>query len=207
VTGAFSDAYGAAFDAEAPPETSHGMDLYALSLILLDRMVEQMNVEGIALPDLKYVAPGNEVPFDCEQFTVNLTRIISNFQTQDTTYPTMPALLMSSAEFYITCVRCVPTFDDQGNPPPAKASSDAAGQIMRDSRAMRRALEHIVQQCLVAPRNVPQTVGELRTIGPSGGLAASAIMYSVMLVDDWWVDNPQPALPRRIRRTHVVPPR
>jgi hypothetical protein len=167
------------------------LDLQTVAQALLDNVIQQLTEMDIAVPGITCLAPGNEVAFDCEQLTVNLSRIISNFQTQDTTFPTYAAQMMSSAEFYITLVRCIPTIDDSGRMPSPQSQSDAAGVIMRDSRALKRGLEKIKQQHLVVPRNVPETVGELRTIGPSGGFAASTVMYTVMLVDDWWAaDQP-----------------
>jgi hypothetical protein len=173
------------------------MDVQVLAQALLDNMVEQLTAQDIALPSVQYLAPGAEVAFDCEQLTVSLTRIISNFGGADTPFPHPSALLMSSAEFFVTLVRCVPTFDDNGNPPPSSAMSDAAGVIMQDARALRRSLEKIDQAHKIVPRNVPVTIGELRTIGPSGGFAACSIMYTVMLVDNQWAPDQRPVAATR----------
>src|SRR6516162_3799237 len=106
------------------------LDLGVVAQNLLEQLSAELVNRGIVLPDMVYVAPGAEVAFDCEQLTVNMTRIISNMQTQDTPYPTMSALMISSAEFFATLVRCVPTLSDQGVPPSPADSAAAASLIM-----------------------------------------------------------------------------
>lgn len=162
------------------------MDLYQVAQNLLDAVGQHMEEQGIILPEIQYVAPGNEVAYDCELLTVHLVRILSNYQGTDTTFPSPYALLVNSAEFNVTMARCVPVLDEQGNLPPMSELSDSAGGLMRDARAMRRAMEQVVQFCDVAPRNVPQTVGAVQTVGPQGGMAGIFGMYTVQLIDDEW---------------------
>jgi len=161
------------------------MDLFETATKLLDLMSEQLVAQGVSIPERVYAAPGMDLAFDCEQLTVHCSRIIGNFQGADTPYPRIThAILRKSAEFYITLCRCVPTIRDDGSPPSPESLSNAANVVMKDMRALRVALETIEHQHLIVPRNVPVTLGQVSTIGPLGGIAASQISYTLELVDN-----------------------
>lgn len=174
------------------------MDLGALAQTLLDQLKDQLVLQGITLPEMVYLAPGAEVAFDCEQLTVHLTRIISNYSGTDTPFPQPHATLMNSAEFYATMVRCVPVVSDDGSPPEAADQTAAAQVLMRDARAIKRGMEMLQQKHLVVPRNVPVTIGPLNTVGPSGGFAAVTCSYTVQLVDDNWAWDAPAGTPDRM---------
>jgi|SRR5215831_15391311 len=160
------------------------MDIYGAATKLLDLVKQQLTTAGVVLPDRVYVAPGVDLALDCEQLTVHLSRIISNFQGQDTPYPVMThKLLRKSAEFYVTLARCVPSMNDDGSPPPVADMDAAASVVMKDMRELRRALEQIEHQHLMMPINVPVTIGPATTIGPLGGIAASQVSYTCEFTD------------------------
>lgn len=166
------------------------MDLYATATKLLDLVSQQLTTNGVVLPDRVYVAPGVDLAFDCEQLTVHLSRIISNFPGQDTPYPTIThKILRRSAEYFITLVRCVPTMNDSGDPPPVDQMNAASTVIMTDMNELRKALENIEHQHLLMPVNVPVSIGPAITIGPLGGFAASQGSYTCEFTHttDGWV--------------------
>jgi hypothetical protein len=174
-------------------------DLFLAAQKLFALFIEQMEVQGIDLPERQCICPGNEIVFDCEQVTLHLTRILGNKEGADTPAPGPHALLIASAELYFTIVRCVPVAVDNGSngyaPPDPADVTAATGVLMRDARAMRRALEYIEQQHLFVPRNVPVTIGPVQTIGPTGDMAAVAGLYAFQMVDqdwDWDSDEPLP---------------
>jgi hypothetical protein len=175
-----------------------GFDLGATAQILLDSFVANMEEQDIVLPDYQYVAPGNEIPWDCEQLTVHLVRILDQFQTAESTFPKHHSLYISSAEFEFTLVRCVPVIEDGGKLPTPAALGQAAGVLMKDARAMRRAMERIDQYHQVVPRNVPVTVGPVTSRGPSGAFAAVVGTFTFQMVDDGWHRDAEPVkMPRR----------
>jgi hypothetical protein len=160
------------------------MDLLTLSQDLLQLVQDQLTAQGVTIPDRVYCAPGADLVFDCEQMTVHLSRIISNFQGNDSPYPAPHAIRRKSAEFYVTLVRCVPTMEEDGEPPSPAGLTTSAGVIMNDAMALRVALETIDAQHSLVPRNIPTTVGQLNTIGPLGALAATQIVYTVEVVSN-----------------------
>lgn len=161
------------------------MDLYSTATSLLDLVTQQLTSLGVVIPERVYVAPGADIAFDCEQLTVNLSRIISNFQGADTPYPVQQhKILRKSAEYSITLCRCVPTLNDNGTAPSTEALGDAANITMLDMVSLRRAIETIEHQHLLVPRNVPVSLGQAQALGPQGGIASAQIMYTVELVDN-----------------------
>lgn len=161
-------------------------DLGAAAVELFDAMVDKLEEQGILIPEVAYLAPGNEIVWDCEQFTMHMTRIIGGYPGVDSPVPQPHALLMNSAEFFATMVRCIPVPNDQGEPPDAAEVATAAQGLMRDARAIRRGFEMIDQQHLVVPRNVPSSVGQVNSIGPSGGYAGVAGSFAFQMVDEDW---------------------
>lgn len=175
-------------------------DLYDAAQRLLQNLVEQLEIQGVIVPDLVYIAPGNEVAWDCEQLTLNLNRVLGNYEGADTPFPTQHALLMNSAEFIATIIRCIPVRDEGGGMPSAQEMSDAAGVLIRDARAIRRSFEIIDQHHLVVPRNVPLTVGPVNTVGPMGGYAGVSGGISFQTVDEAWALDGGTAMPARQSR-------
>lgn len=161
------------------------MDLFETAHKLLGLVTEQLVAQGVSIPERVYAAPGMDLAFDCEQLTVHCSRIISNFQGADTPYPVQThKLIRKSAEYYVTLCRCVPTIRDDGSPPSPDSLNAAAKVMMSDMRGLRVALETIEHKHLMVPRNVPVTLGQVTTMGPLGGIAASQIMYTLELVDN-----------------------
>jgi hypothetical protein len=161
------------------------MDLYLLGKQLLDLTIEQLTALGTVVPERQYVAPGADVAFDCEQLTVRLTRVISNFQGADTPYPMVTHMKQrKTAEYFVTLVRCIPTMHEDGTPPSASELNGASNITMNDAMNLRIALENIEHAHTLVQRNVPTTVGQLQTLGPLGGMVANDMMFSVEIVSN-----------------------
>lgn len=157
--------------------------IFDLATKLLGLVADQLTEQGIVVPERQYLAPGTDVVFDCEQLTVRIARVIPGMQGADTTFPVVThSALRKTAEFYVTLVRCVPTMHDNGDPPTVDEYTAASQITFADAFGLRMALENIEHQHLLVPRNVPVTIGQLSTLGPLGGLAATDMMYSVELV-------------------------
>lgn len=159
-------------------------DLYDFANKFLGLVEDQLTSMGVSIPDRVYVAPALDIAFDCEQLTVHLARIISNFQGGDTPYPVVThAKQRKSAELFVTLVRCVPTMNDDGTPPSVGDLQASAEVLVNDMFCLRRAVEQIEHQHLLLPINVPATVGPAQSMGPSGGVAAAQVMYTAEIQD------------------------
>jgi len=170
-------------------------DLGKAGVKLLGELVKQLTDMDIPIPAVVYLAPGNEVAWDCEQLTLHMTRIITNYEGGDAPSPVAHALLMSSAEFVATMVRCIPVPNDNGDLPDPADVTTAAAQLLKDARAIRRGFERIDQFHLVVPRNVPVTIGPVSTQGPQGGFAAVFGTFTFQMVDADWIWDSPPGVP------------
>lgn len=171
-------------------------DLGAAAIKLFDVTVDKLEEQGIVIPEVNYLAPGNEIVWDCEQFTMHMTRIIGGYPGIDSPVPQPHAIYMNSVEFFATMVRCIPTPNDNADRPDDAEVAIAAQGLMNDARAIRRAFEMIDQEHLVVPRNVPTSVGQVTSIGPQGGYAGVSGSYAFQMVDEDWADTP-PAMARK----------
>jgi hypothetical protein len=165
-------------------------DLGVAATLLFDSLVDKLEEQGIDIPEVAYIAPGNEVVWDCEQLTLHLTRIIGGYPGTDSPVPQPHALLMNSAEFFATIVRCIPVVGDNGQLPDQADVVAGAQGLMRDARAIRRAFEMIDQEHLVVPRNVPSSIGQVVSQGPQGAYAGVSGSYAFQMVDDKWAGAP-----------------
>jgi hypothetical protein len=166
-------------------------DLALAANKLLALMVEQLTLQDIIMPERVYIAPGSEIPYDCEQFTLHLDRVGSNIVGKDTGSPVPRATLMNYATLISTMVRCIPVQGEGGDLPSPASMSAASGVLLRDARGIRRSYERIVQNNLFVPRNVPCVIGDVTAVGPSGGLAGVTGTLAFQTVDvDWHWDQP-----------------
>ncbi|MER7841671.1 hypothetical protein ABTY98_38750 [Streptomyces sp. NPDC096040] len=125
--------------------------------------------------------PCNEAPAGGAggQLSVNVARLFpsTDFPTADRTLPptqargrltcaTPPAM---AVELVVTLLRCAPTFDEGGCPPPCDALGEAARILHTDMVVVRNALECCLPATGEQRRGRVVFVGEGRTVGPQGG--------------------------------------
>jgi hypothetical protein len=125
--------------------------------------------------------PCNEAPADGAggQLSVNVARLFpsSDFPTQDRTLPVAQARGRATCavpanmavELVVTLLRCAPTFDEGGCPPPCDALGEAARILHTDMVVVRNALECCLPTTGEQRRGRVVFVGEGRTVGPQGG--------------------------------------
>lgn len=136
---------------------------------------------GVDLPERRLVVPGLPA-WDCELLAVQLERQFSHAGNiaAEVVEPTSAAagFAMRGALFAITLLRCVPTVDDDGNPPPVDAEEDAAHKVLVDSQLMLNVLVVAVRAGDIAGCNSLAFV-EWVSAGPDGGLGGGTLRVRI----------------------------
>lgn len=147
---------------------------------------------GAFSPDRACVVPGQEVAWDncCSgsdggQLTVNVARVYPshNFPDIDQGRPNNCIAPYMVVQYGVTILRCSPTQDDRGNPPPCEALSANAELTIRDLETVRIG----VACCLLDEEALTTLVGQpavwmfgdVVTLGPEGGCAGSQLIVFV----------------------------
>jgi hypothetical protein len=172
-----------------------GIRVGDLAQKVLDGVVAHFLAADVALPDRRYVAPGNPqlIAWDCEQLVVALTGIGWGSAPDAATGSVKPAAQMSvqgvrHAVFSIQLVRCTPVSKDTRTPwPPAEEIQAAGVAFMRDAGLLSQALVTLVaelRQGLAPDRSGLVEAGALSSLGPEGahhGMEATLAVTSLML--------------------------
>jgi len=177
--------------------TALGKRIYVAELAqkVLDGVVAHFDAADVALPDRRYIAPGNPqlIAWDCEQLVVSLTGIGWGSAPDAAVGSVKPGAQMSvqgvrHAVFSIQLVRCTPKSNDTRTPWPPAAEIQAAGvDFMRDSGLLSQALVTLLaelRQGLAQDRSGVVEAGALTSLGPEGGyhgMEATLAITSLML--------------------------
>jgi hypothetical protein len=112
------------------------------------------------------------------QLSVNVARLYasSDFPTPDRSLPptqargrlTCAAPTAMAVELVVTLLRCAPTFDEGGCPPPCEDLAAAARILHTDMVIVRNAVECCLPTATEHRRGRVVFVGESRTVGPQG---------------------------------------
>lgn len=117
--------------------------IYALATACLDAVVAHYITEGVELPERRYVANGLPA-FDCEQVTVFVENTVGITGTPTVENPTEwfrdAGHAMRAGIFAVSIIRCVPTMDDEGNPPPVAEENESSQLIYADTVLVLNAL-------------------------------------------------------------------
>ena len=165
------------------------LSVLELARVFLDGVEQHFQAQGQALPDRRFIAPGNPqlVAWDCEQLVVALTGIgIGPAPDAPVQSPRqggpISAFNVRHAIFSIQLVRCTPTVGEGSNDAfPAAAAIDAAGeQSMRDAGLLSDA---VVLMCSQLSGQLPPgshvQAGLTSSLGPEGGYHANEATVAV----------------------------
>lgn len=115
----------------------------AIADALLTAVVAHYAEEGVELPERRYVANGLPA-FDCEQVTVFCENTVGITGTPLGENPTEwlrdAGHAMRAGIFAVSIIRCVPTLDDEGDPPSVEAEDESAALIYADAVRVLNAL-------------------------------------------------------------------
>lgn len=161
-------------------------DLQGAAEELLTAFVGQLQTQGVDLPDRRYVAPGQLIPWDDEQLTVNIQRLIQGqpgVSFQGSFQP--PAAATFSAQFAVSLCRRIPVIEQEAPFPmevPTNDTLDVAGmETMTDCAALLIAAQAIHQAHTLTGPGEGFAIDECAPLGPEGGIAASRLLLTLSL--------------------------
>lgn len=106
---------------------------------LLDRVIAVYDAAGVALPERRLWASGNQ-PFDCEQVVVELlTTTQTDVPGFTTAAPMTPCDPLMSAQFSVAVVRCVPVPNARGALPTPEETAAASDIAATDAYLLQKA--------------------------------------------------------------------
>lgn len=117
-------------------------DLLTTAESLLSAVITGWPDEAEELPGRSYVNDG-QVPWDCEQLTVNLERLFAtegDLGIEAIGVTSGLGLFLRAGVFAITLVRCTAKPDSKGNPPKPEEIEPFASRVLRDAMAVFGAL-------------------------------------------------------------------
>lgn len=138
---------------------------------------------GLTLPAMQHVVPG--VPaYDCEMLAVQLEAAFAHegaLQNVDAE-PRFPGAAhgMRYGRFAVFLVRCVPTFNSQGNPPSVVDNEAAAMTVLQDSVMVFNSVLAAQLQGLL-PGCSSVSYESWAAIEPSGGLGGGTTRLRIAL--------------------------
>lgn len=144
---------------------------------VLAALVAGYVAQGVDLPDRQLVTPGLPA-WDCDMLAVQVEREFSysGSVAQEVIEPLTEAVAfaMRGAQLGITLLRCVPTSDEDGNPPTAASEQAAAELILTDSQRMLNVLVAAVRAGDIGGCNSVAFM-EWVSQGPQGGLGGGLL--------------------------------
>lgn len=159
---------------------------------LLAAFVDQLEVQGVDVPDRRYRAPGTMIVWDGEQLTVALVTIDQGQPGMVLAQSMVASARVMFAQFSVNLVRVVASLDGEkpfgGGAVPGGDTMDVDGAAsMADASALITAANQIhaldsnslgQKYGLVMPGE-SFVVGPLQPLGPEGGLAGHRLLVSL----------------------------
>lgn len=154
-------------------------DLATVCTDLLASVVDVFADAAIELPDRQYVTSG-EVAFDCDdgQLVVSAQRIFRGNANEAQGDVKLGASRSVDLDIYL--MRCVPTPDDEGNPPSGAALAAAGMAQLVDAWTLFRGV--LKNKASFSDACSSMNVAECVAVGPEGGLGGWRMRLSVELV-------------------------
>lgn len=162
---------------------------YSLAVDLLARVVAYFETAAVALPEIRYVAPGdsNTIAYDESSLVVNLDWLGWGQPGVDRTASPQWPMVTRYGQWAVTILRTAVVQNEDGSfPDPTAIQADAAVS-MTDAQTLQQALIQIRQDCQTAggwvSPAVPVAAGRINAVGPQGGLIATVGTMQAGMVD------------------------
>lgn len=157
-------------------------DLSATASRILTLFANQLETQGVNLPDRQHVAPGQIPAWDGEQLCVNLVSVSQGQPGAPVSLAFRPSAINFHAMFGVSIVRAVYTIDGEGPLDLIAPSSEQIGEDSVVSLTDAAALVHAASSIGLDGSLVDGGEGlvyELGTLGPEGGLAANRLLLTL----------------------------
>lgn len=150
-----------------------GAGLIDAAQALLDSFTTGLEAQGIAVPSIRYVAPGSNIAFDGAQLVVGLGQLDQG-PAGGSNMPLPPHLTQHRVEFTVLLLRAVATITDRGMPSADEIAADGA-TMLTDAAALFAVGESLKNNYALVPPTAAIVIGPLIPLGPEGGLAGSRL--------------------------------
>jgi hypothetical protein len=154
------------------------LDIPSTAQAVFDGVIAHFAASEVALPDLRYIAPGatRDIAWDCESFLMTCSGIplgsapglTAGAIGRQTGNPSSSGGVRY-AVFGIQIVRCVPSLED----PNADKLTEAALGLFIDAGMLSQALEELCGRNGLLRQYGAATAGDIELLGPSGGYSAT----------------------------------
>ena len=150
--------------------------------LLLDTVTRGFAAAGVALPERRYVAPGQVAPADDEQLVVHLLSLAAGHPGAPVTQWQRSPAGFRTATWQVSILRAVATqgTDSAFAPDPLDVEADAA-TAWTDVAVLQDLLETAKRTNDIASHGVPITISPVVPIGPEGGLAGVQAQVALAL--------------------------
>jgi len=158
-------------------------DLHSLCREFLDACVEALDTIPtydatlVGAPDRAFVTPGASALDCCDQLTVFVSQITEGASAPQ--FPKASTARINRVSMIATISRCIPSPDNNGNPPPALEQEAAAEQINADKWALWNHIYNLIRDELLFSRCCDVIWGPLSALQPSGGCGGSSLLITV----------------------------
>lgn len=145
---------------------------------MLEAVAGYYQANGLALPYPRFVTTG-QVVADCELAAVSVQRLFSH--AGDVSAEVVPGVrahvghAMRGMVAAVSVLRCVPTLDEAGDPPPADAVEDGARLVLADAQHTWNALYDAHRDGRLTSCN-SLVWGGWDAYGPEGGIAGGFLI-------------------------------
>lgn len=161
-------------------------DLPGTAAQILAAFVTQLKAQkGFSLPERRYVAPGSQIVWDGEQFTVALMGIDQGQPGAGFGGSFVPEASNFFVQFSVNLVREVQALQADGpglGMVPSDGEMDEDGQTsLGDATVLMLAATAIHQAYVITGPGEGMVIGPLQPLGPEGGLVATRLLLSLSL--------------------------
>jgi len=154
------------------------LDIPTIARAVFDGVIAHFAASSVALPDLRYIAPGatRDIAWDCASFLVTCGGIqlgqapglVAGAIGRQTGNPSSSGAARY-AIFTVQIVRCVPSLED----PDASALTEASIGLFTDAGMLSQALEELCGRNGLLRRYGAASAGDVELLGPAGGYSAT----------------------------------
>ncbi|HEY4452389.1 MAG TPA: hypothetical protein VGN13_12440 [Solirubrobacteraceae bacterium] len=151
---------------------------------ILAAFVNQLEVQGVTLPERRYVAPGSLVPWDGEQLVVNLQQIVQGQPGAPYAGTPQPAAAtVLSAQWAVSICRPAPVIQSEplDGLPSAEDSEEAGVEAMTDAAQLVLAAVAIHAAHTLTGPGQGFAIEGCSPLGPEGGLFANRLLFTISL--------------------------
>lgn len=158
------------------------MTLGEISSKALTAFTETLEELGMEVPERRYVAPGNIIPWDGEQFVVVLMEARQGKPGEPFAATYVPGTENLTGQFAVAIVRDIVALGEGAEEvPTADELGEAGVAAMNDAQLLLQAGMKVHAAQTISGLGKGFALGPCAPVGPDGGLAGHRLLFEVSL--------------------------